>query len=165
LHVAPEEQLRRVLIDMPHLQYVTVDLHTPFVGLRLDIQRIPCEYDFFDGIICNHVLEHVSNDRQALRELYRVLKPGGWAILQVPIAAAFAETREFKGPLTPEQRQSLYGQADHVRLYGRDYPGRLAHCGFVVHRENAVQILGGEVVRRYGLNKEEDIYFVWKKPK
>ena len=101
--------------------------------VHADITQIPFVDDSFDVILCSHVLEHVPEDRQAMRELCRVLKPDGWALLLVPISSRRAETYEDATVVAPEDRERLFGQFDHVRIYGRDFKDRLEESGF--HRE------------------------------
>jgi len=117
----------------------------------------------YDVILCNHVLEHVSEDRRALRKIFRVLKPGGWTILQVPICTTLAETLEDPTITTPAQRLRAYGQSDHVRLYGRDYPTRIMQAGFDLEQfhwktQNPSQF-GGEQ-NLYGLILEETLWAI-----
>jgi len=132
LHLAPEEQLEKVLRRCSNIDHVTADLLSPIVMARMDITRIPLPDDSFDVIICCHVLEHIIDDQRAITELYRVLKPGGWAILQVPISPVLEKTFEDYSITTPEGRGEAFGQQDHVRLYARDYEKRLARAGFRV---------------------------------
>jgi len=162
LHVAPERCLTRVLRACPSIRYVSVDVGSRAAMVRMDITQMAFDSDFFDAVICNHVLEHVSSDSAALHELYRVLKLGGWAILQVPIALALEQTLECPSITSREERARLYGQPDHVRLYGRDYPDRLKQFGFDVVTFNALERLGPETVATYALLREERIYVARK---
>ncbi len=133
LHVAPEPQLGRILQASPQLDYLSADLYVENVMVRMDITDIQYPDASFDAIICNHVLEHVPGDRRAMRELYRVLKPGGWAILQVPYSERIAQSVEDPAIATPEARARVFGQEDHVRIYAKaDYLARLAEAGFQV---------------------------------
>lgn len=132
LHIAPAPPLERWLRTLHHVRYVTADLERVGVDVRLDLTRLPWAAQSFDAVLCNHVLEHVPDDRAALRELRRVLRPGGWAVVQVPLARALEATLEDPTISTADERERHYGQADHVRLYGRDYPDRLRGAGFEV---------------------------------
>ena len=117
LHVAPEPNIARLLGAQPNLKYVTADLFEPNVMTRFDVMNLPFADSTFDAIICNHVLEHVSSDRAAMAEILRILKPDGWALLQVPIALALDKTIEDPTAKTEADRIRLFGQSDHVRLY------------------------------------------------
>lgn len=160
LHIAPEGRLFEVIRALSHVTYVCGDKFAPGYTydpsvIELDITNLPFPDDVFDLAICNHVLEHVPDDLTGMRELHRVLKPGCSAILQVPISANTAVTLEDRAVTDPVERESLYGQNDHVRLYGQDYSQRLAQAGFTVQRE---RIGGDEVYARYGINPREDLY-------
>jgi SAM-dependent methyltransferase len=119
----------------------------------MDLTALPLLDGVIDVILCNHVLEHIPDDRRAMAELVRVLKPGGWAVLQVPRSEA-AETFEDASITDPDQRAALFGQADHVRMYGRDYPDRLRAAGFIVEEHAFSQGLPLDVVRGCGLSSE-----------
>ena len=105
----------------PNIDYLSADLNSPSAMVKMDITNIKYEDNSFDVIICNHVLEHIPDDRKAMSELYRVLKPGGWAILQVPISLLLNKTYEDPTVTTPEEREKVFGQSDHVRIYAKDY--------------------------------------------
>src|SRR4249920_3892182 len=115
-----------------NINYVSANLDSPLAMIRMDISKIPYKANCFDVIICNHVLEHIPNDRQAMSDLYRVLKPGGWAILQVPISLSLDRTYEDPTAVTREEREKKFGQHDHVRIYAKDYKDRLENVGFTV---------------------------------
>jgi ubiquinone/menaquinone biosynthesis C-methylase UbiE len=114
---------------MHNLSYITADLAAKRVTVRTDIVELPFKTDCFDAIICNHVLEHVVDDRTAMKELYRILKPGGWAVVQSPLDVNRNETFEDFNVVLPQDRERLFGQFDHVRIYGLDYRGRLEEAG------------------------------------
>jgi SAM-dependent methyltransferase len=128
--------------------------------VKMDITDIQYPDDTFDVIYCSHVLEHVQDDRKAIGEFYRVLKPGGWAILQVPITA----DTTFEDPkiINPKERERLFGQYDHARRYGPDYKDRLMEPGFSVTVDGSVRGLDNQAIRRFGLMRNEDVYFCQK---
>jgi SAM-dependent methyltransferase len=158
LHLAPERSLQHALRRASSLQYFTGDLLMQEVGVRLDVRQLPFAAGTFDALIANHVLEHVTEDVMAMRELHRVLQPGGWAILQVPIARELAETFESPEITSPEGREAAFGQADHVRIYGRDYPARLGEAGFCVQLVPFARELG-TLAYYHGLCIDEDVCF------
>lgn len=163
LHIAPELCFIHRFEGLANLEYVTADLESPLAKVKMDIHEIPFESNQFDVIFCNHVLEHVRDDHLALCEMRRVLKPGGWAILQIPIFHPQPEeTREDPHITDPKAREELFGQDDHVRLYGKDYPERLKKAGFRVIEEKLVMEMEPEEVRRYALPVGEVIYRVEK---
>ena len=163
LHVAPEPCLRKVLLThgRPAI-YVTADLEMPNVDVRMDITRIPHPSSFFDLIICNHVLEHVPDDGGALRELFRILRPGGWAILQVPIAPDLTATIDGPAIRSPEERLKRFGQKDHVRLYAWDYLDRLRAAGFQAGYYDFIRDLDPALVERYALLADEKLVIARK---
>jgi hypothetical protein len=133
LHVAPERNLQNVLSSHPNIDYISADLSSPLAMIKMDITNIPYKDNFFDIIICNHVLEHVQNDYKAMSELHRVLKPGGWAILQVPISPILEKTYEDPTITDPRKREELFGQGDHVRLYEKTTRTDLNQQDFVLN--------------------------------
>ena len=166
LHIAPEKNLRKKLKKNRNLDYLTADINREDVMVKMDITDIQYGENSFDAIICCHVLEHVSDDRKAMSELYRTLKPGGWAILQVPISLSLSNTFEDASITTPEGREKAFGQADHVRLHARDYKDRLEQVGFAVEEfkwTTSNKYYGGST-NRYGLNEDEVVYCA-SKPK
>jgi SAM-dependent methyltransferase len=162
LHVAPEKIFSRLFKRMAHLNYVSADLSPARApAIRGDITAIPGKDDSFDVILCSHVLEHVPDDHRAMREMRRVLKPGGFAILQVPLDPVRPETYEDFTLATPEERQRAFGQHDHVRIYGTDYKDRLERAGFAVKVDDFWKQLPAKAMRKYGL-LEEEIYLCKK---
>jgi predicted SAM-dependent methyltransferase len=151
LHFAPERIFEQWLGSRPNLDYVSTDLERPRATVKADITDLPFPDDSFDVILCSHVLEHVVEDRKAMRELFRVLRPDGWALVLVPIDFTLHETFEDPAVMTPEDRERLFGQADHVRRYGRDFTARLEEAGFNVRVEDYRRELGEACARRYGL--------------
>lgn len=161
LHVAPEPGLERAL-RRAHLRYVTADLEAPAM-LSLDVTDLPFGAEEWDVVICNHVLEHVPDDRRAMGEIFRVLAPEGWALLQVPLDRGRESTFEDLTVRSAQARERLFGQYDHVRIYGHDYVTRLESEGFeVTVRDFALEVSSGEATR-YGLVPGDDM-FICSKP-
>lgn len=158
LHVAPEKNLQEIFKKHSNLDYVSADLNSPLAMVKMDITDIGYGNDFFDVIICNHVFEHILDDRKAMAEILRVLKPGGWAILQAPISSSLKKTFEDPAILAPADRESKFGQNDHVRIYGADYKERLEAAGFRVSVLNARKTLGMEIVEKFSLLRDENLY-------
>jgi len=138
LHMAPEPAFAQILRRAPGIEDVSADLDSPHATVKLDITRLDLESASFDVILCSHVLEHVPEDRQAMSELFRVLKPGGWAMIQVPVSNK--PTFEDPSITEPAERERLFWQADHVRLYGLDISDRLRAAGFEVDAVFAHQL-------------------------
>ncbi len=149
LHFAPEAGLERRLRAALGLRYVTADLEPGRADLVLDLTALDLPDASFDVVLCVHVLEHVPDDAAALRELRRVLRPGGWGVVQVPILRD--ETDEDPGVTDPEERLRRFGQADHVRMYGRDFADRLRAAGFELDVVRFRDELAPRERRRYGL--------------
>jgi SAM-dependent methyltransferase len=161
LHVAPEARLARAIA---HAQaaYETTDLTMSGVDFSCDLAAIPRPDASYDAIVCSHVLEHVADDRAAMRELRRVLAPGGFAVLQVPIASKAATTDEEDpvDPLPAEERSRRFGDPTHRRLYAEpDYVARLEQASFAVAPVSALELLGDRSVRRYALAPAELVFF------
>ena len=130
LHVAPEQVFYKKFKSFSHWDYTTTDLNSPLADVKADICALPFEDSTYDFIMCNHVLEHIPNDLKAMEELYRVLKPGGTAILQVPLEEGRENTFEDDSITDQQERTRIFGQYDHVRVYGQDYYKRLQEVGF-----------------------------------
>ncbi len=162
LHIAPEQCFYRIFREMKNLDYTTGDYNSPIADVHFDLHHAPFEDDSFDVIFCNHVLEHVEDAGQCMRELYRIMKPGGWGIFQVPIDITRQETYEDKSIVKPEDRELHYWQKDHLRLFGLDYGKKLEDAGFKVTEDDYVQTLPAELIDRYRLQKEEIIYLCRK---
>ena len=160
LHVAPERRLARLFRQAENLSYVSIDLKSHRAMAHMDLTRMAAQSDCFDVIFCSHVLEHIPDDRLAMRELRRVLRPDGFAILQVPIKGEV--TLEDPGVTSPEERFRLYGQDSHVRRYGRDYPERLRQAGFRVRLDRFAAELSTARARRFGLDRSEEIHLCQK---
>jgi predicted SAM-dependent methyltransferase len=162
LHVAPEENLQKILMVWTNIDYVSADLDSPLAMIKMDITKIPYKDNSFNVVICNHVLEHIPNDRQAMSDLYRVLKPGGWAILQVPISLSLDRTYEDPTTTAPDEREERFGQSDHVRIYAKDYKDRLENVGFTVDVYSFREEFGDSTINKYALAKDEDLYLASK---
>jgi SAM-dependent methyltransferase len=151
LHFAPEWCLERRLRDDPRLsRYVTCDLSAPYVDVHTDITAMSFANETFDSIICSHVLEHVPADGKAMSEMFRVLRPGGVAIIQVPYDDR-SETSEDPGVTDPLERERRFGQFDHIRIYGRDLADRLRTAGFVVEEIRLFRQMSDEERQRFGV--------------
>jgi len=158
LDIAPERILSRTLRALEGLRYVSADLESPMAMLSMDVTDIPFRDDYFDVVFCNHVLEHVPDDRAALRELHRVLARDGFAILQTPFEPDRAHTYEDPAIVDPMDRLHVFGHLEHVRIYGQDLEERMRKAGFVVRRDPFVRTLSADVIHRYGLDPTEDIF-------
>jgi len=163
LHLAPEYCYLKRFKKLGHLDYVTADLDSPWADHHFDCHDIPFEDASFDVLMANHLMEHVQDDRRVLAEFHRVLRPGGWAVLQVPIDYGNEATEEDPMVTDPMERERLYWQQDHVRLYGhKDYPNRLRAAGFDVEVVDMLDLLGAELYGRYSLGEERWVYFCRK---
>ncbi|MDD4859887.1 MAG: class I SAM-dependent methyltransferase [Dehalococcoidales bacterium] len=154
------ESVQRKFKRMKNLDYVSIDLESPVAMLKMDITNLQFPDNYFDCALVYHVLEHVPEDKKAMTEIYRVLKPGGWAILQVPINRQ--QTLEVPNVTTPEEREKFFGQRDHVRVYGLDYKDRLETAGLKVTVDSYCRQLGDSLIKKYGLMEKENIYFCRK---
>jgi SAM-dependent methyltransferase len=152
-----------MLLRVEGLQYVGADRDSPLADDRVDIRPLPYEDGRFGAVLCSHVLEHVDDDRRAMREMLRVLRAGGWAIIMAPVAHRREATLEDPSITDEAKRVHLFGQEDHVRIYGTDLADRLGEEGFSVRVEQLVEDLPTETVRRMRLDVEDDeIYFCTK---
>lgn len=162
LHFAPEQAFYKLFRNQKNINYTTTDLFSPLADVKADICNLPFEDNSFDIIFCNHVLEHIPDDTKAMKELYRVLKPGGMGIFQIPQDL----TREFTffddSIKNPKERAAIFGQYDHVRIYGRDYFDKLRSIGFKVVEEDYTAKLKPELVEKYCLAKGEIIPVCFK---
>lgn len=155
LHFAPEQAFLKRFRKMDHLDYTTTDLNSPIADVKADICDLPFDDNTYDFIICNHVLEHIPDDEKAMMELYRVLAPGGTAILQVPYDKDRQTTFEDDSITNPKERARIFGQYDHVRVYGMDYFDKLASVGFQVQPLNYTTSFSDEEIDTYRLAKGE----------
>jgi SAM-dependent methyltransferase len=164
LHVAPELMLYRYVFRDAGVEYHPTDLfperysEIPSVE-KVDVTRMPYADGTFDLILCNHVLEHIPDDRQAMRELRRVLKDDGLAVLQVPLGMKLTETDEDPSVTDEAERERRFGQFDHVRIYAeQDYVGRLKAAGFTVETAGVAEVAGPDGLLRYQLNPRERLF-------
>ncbi len=162
LHFAPEQAFYNRFREMSNLNYTTTDLNSPLADVKADICNLPFESDTYDVIFCNHVLEHIPDDLKAMQELYRVLKPEGMAILQIPQDLSRAETFEDNTITDRDERAKIFGQYDHVRVYGRDYFDKLRAVGFKVYEVDYTSQLSSLEVDRYRLAQGEILPICWK---
>lgn len=161
LDIGPIHNFQKLCLALPHIDYTAVDLYSDLATIKMDITAMTFSDAIFDCAICYHVLEHVEDDRKAMQEIYRVLKPGGYAISQVPVAN-IPKTLEDRS-LSEEERERFYGARDHLRLFGLDYKDRLESVGFEVKVDDFVKHLDQATVQRFGLDPAENIYFCRKK--
>ena len=159
LHIAPEACFINRFEKLHGENYITADIESPLAKVKMDIHQIPFEESRFDVVLCNHVLEHVQDDIQAMREIYRVLKPGGFAILQIPLFNPIGEITFEDASITDKRdRERIFGQDDHVRKYGKDYPQRISRSGLRVVEDGFVNTLSDKSRKEMGLAKGEIIY-------
>ncbi len=162
LHIAPEQCFYDKFRAQKNLEYLTGDLVSPLADMHFDLHQIPLEDNRFDVVFCNHVMEHVDDALQCMKEIHRVMQPGGWAIMQVPQDLSRAETYEDKSITSPEEREKHFWQKDHVRLFGRDYPDWLRKAGFEVQEFNPALQFSDEFIQRHRLIKSEILYIARK---
>jgi SAM-dependent methyltransferase len=151
LHFAPEQAYYKRFRKMRNLDYTTTDLNSPLADIKADICNLPFDSNTYDIIFCNHVLEHIPDDNKAMQELYRVLKPGGMAILQIPQDLKREKTFEDDSITDRRERAEIFGQYDHVRIYGRDYFDKLRAIGFKVKEVDFTSKLEAQEVNRFRL--------------
>ena len=157
LHFAPEQAFYAKFRKLPNLDYTTTDLNSPLADVKADICNLPFGENSFDFILCNHVLEHIPNDIKAMQELYRILKPGGTAILQIPQDLKREQTFEDNSITDRKERARIFGQYDHVRIYGLDFFDKLRQIGFKVEEVDYTSTLSAEEIDKYRLAKGEII--------
>ena len=162
LHFAPEQAFYKLFRNQKNLDYTTTDLFSPLADVKADICNLPFEDNQYDVILCNHVLEHIPDDTKAMQELYRVLKPGGMAILQIPQDLSRATPFADDTITDQKERAKIFGQYDHVRIYGRDYFDKLRSIGFKVIEEDYTNKIAPELVEKYCLAKGEIIPVCFK---
>jgi SAM-dependent methyltransferase len=159
LHIAPEACFIKRFEKIHGEHYITADIESPLAKVKMDIHQIPFEPNTFDAVLCNHVLEHVRDDIKAISEINRVLKPGGFAILQVPFFNPVGPTT-FEDPTITDkrQREKIFGQDDHVRKYGEDYPDRIKKGGLQPITDHYIDEIPEDTRKKFGLTKGEIIY-------
>ncbi|WP_179348103.1 class I SAM-dependent methyltransferase [Winogradskyella pacifica] len=162
LHFAPEQCFLKRFRSLKNLKYTTTDLLSPIADVKADICDLPFEDNSYDVILCNHVLEHIPDDTKAMQELYRVMKPGGYGIFQIPQELDRAVTFEDDSITDRDERAKIFGQYDHVRVYGRDYFDKLRSIGFKVEEVDYTATLSNEDIEKYCLAKGEIIPVVYK---
>ena len=162
LHFAPEQAFYKRFKRLKNLDYTTTDLNSPLAGVKADICNLPFKDDSYDVILCNHVLEHITDDTKAMQELYRILKPNGMAILQIPQDLNRETTFEDNTITDKIERAKIFGQYDHVRIYGLDYFEKLRHIGFKVEEVDYTSKLTEKEIEKYCLAKGEIIPICYK---
>jgi predicted SAM-dependent methyltransferase len=162
LHFAPEQEFYKRFKKQANLEYTTTDLLSPLADIKADICNLPFQDNSYDMILCNHVLEHIPNDTKAMQELYRVMKPGGMGIFQIPQDLKRAVTFSDDSITDQKERAKIFGQYDHVRVYGRDYFDKLKSIGFRVEEVDYTNTISSDLVEKYCLAKGEIIPVVYK---
>ena len=162
LHVAPEQVFFKKFKSFTNWSYITTDLNSPLADVKANLCNLPFKNNTYDLILCNHVLEHIIDDIKAMKEIYRVLKPGGRAILQVPLNKEKEKSYEDFTITSPEERNKQFGQYDHVRVYGMDFFERLNGVGFRCEKIDFTSKLSDKQIIEYGLIKGELIPVGWK---
>jgi predicted SAM-dependent methyltransferase len=162
LHFAPEQEFYKRFKKQTNIDYTTTDLLSPLADVKADICNLPFENNTYDIIFCNHVLEHIPDDTKAMQELYRVLKPSGMGIFQIPQDLNRATTFSDDTIVDQKERAKIFGQYDHVRVYGKDYFDKLRNIGFKVVEENYTNKISPELVEKYCLAKGEIIPVCFK---
>lgn len=165
LHVAPEQVFYRKFKQFKHWDYTTTDLYSPLADVVADICDLPFQDDQYDLILCNHVLEHIPNDRKAMSELYRVLKKGGTLIAQVPLEEGREKTFEDDSITDADERTKAFGQYDHMRVYGKDYYQKFNFVGFSAEGISLQHQLSSVEIRQYALPLKEKIPVMRKRSK
>ena len=155
LHVAPEQVFYKKFKKLKNWEYFTFDLNSPIADIKGDLISTNFKDEYFDLIICNHVLEHIEDDKSALDEMYRILKYNGISILQVPINVKRENTFEDLSIKSKIQREKYFGQYDHVREYGLDFKDRVEQAGFKVEMINYSKKISQDLVIKYGLMKDD----------
>lgn len=162
LHFAPEQEFYKRFKKQSNIEYTTTDLLSPLADVKADICNLPFEDNQYDIVLCNHVLEHIPDDTKAMQELYRVLKPSGMGIFQIPQDLSRAVTFSDDSITDEKERAKIFGQYDHVRVYGRDYFDKLRSIGFKVVEEDYTAKIAPELVEKYCLAKGEIIPVCYK---
>ena len=162
LHFAPEYIVQKRLQKFKNLDYISTDFSSPLAKVKMDIQNIIYEDNFIDCILCFHVLDHVADDNRAIYELYRVLRPGGWAIIQSSVDLSMEKTFEDPTATTTKERLKIYGQIDLARKYGRDFVTRLIAPGLIVKPIQYGREIGEDLSKKYGISINDTFYYCTK---
>ncbi len=162
LHIAPEQCFLDIFRKQKNLDYITSDLESPIADVKADICNLPFDDNSFDVVFCNHVLEHIDDDTKAMKELYRVLKTGGMGIFQIPQDLSREKTFEDNSITDRKERAKIFGQYDHVRVYGRDYFNKLRSIGFKVDEVDYTKKIAPEKLERFCLMKNEILPVCYK---
>ena len=157
LHFAPEQAFYKRFKKLNNIQYDSIDINSPLAKIKADICDLPIKDNTYDFILCNHVLEHVLDDNKAMSELYRVLKKGGTGIFQVPIDMNRKKTFQDDSITDKLERNKIFGQYDHVRVYGKDYFNKLENTGFKVQQIDYSKEFSNEEILKYSIVKGEVI--------
>lgn len=161
LHMAPEQCFLTRFRKLNH-DYITADLDSPIADVKADITNLPFQDNSFDVIFCNHVLEHIPDDTKAMQELYRVMKKGGMGIFQIPQDLNREITFEDNSIINRKERAKVFGQYDHVRIYGLDYFKKLRSIGFKVNEVDYSKEISAELCDKYRLMNDEILPVVYK---
>jgi len=162
LHIAPEQCFLDIFRKQKNLDYTTSDLESPIADVKADICDLPFEDNSYDVIFCNHVLEHISDDTKAMQELFRVMKKGGFGIFQIPQDISRKTTFEDDSITDKKERAKIFGQYDHVRVYGLDYFDKLRSVGFKVDEIEYTKKISEEKLKRFCLMKGEILPVCYK---
>ncbi|MFD0992515.1 class I SAM-dependent methyltransferase [Tenacibaculum geojense] len=162
LHIAPEQCFLSIFRKQPNLDYLTSDIESPIADVKADICDLPFEDESFDVIFCNHVLEHIPDDTKAMQELYRVMKTNGFGIFQIPQDLSREKTFEDYSITDAKERAKIFGQYDHVRVYGRDYFDKLRSIGFKVDEIDYTKKIAPDKLERFALMKGEILPVCYK---
>lgn len=162
LHIAPEQCFLDIFRKQKNLEYITSDLESPIADVKADICNLPFQENEFDVVFCNHVLEHIPDDKKAMQELFRVVKKGGFGIFQIPQDLSRSITFEDDSITDKKERAKIFGQYDHVRVYGRDYFDKLRSVGFKVDEIDYTTKISAEKIEKYCLMKGEILPVCYK---
>ena len=162
LHIAPEQCFLDIFRKQENLEYTTSDLESPIADVKADICDLPFKDNSFDVVFCNHVLEHITDDKKAMQELFRVMKRGGFGVFQIPQDLSRENTFEDNSITDKKERAKIFGQYDHVRIYGKDYFNKLRSIGFKVDEIDYTQKISSEKLERFCLMKNEILPVCYK---
>lgn len=165
LHIAPETIFFNHFSRQPNIEYFPVDIFPnlyPKGTLHFDLLHHNQPDNRYDVIICNHVFQYIEEDRQAMKSLYNLMKPGGWGIMQVPINTKAQATHEDPTITDPVEREKIFGLKEHVRYYSYDYADRLRESGFQVKVDDYTAEFTDEDIFKYGFFKGDAVYYCSK---